>query len=788
MLGRSFSASVLALLVATVGLAVASSAEAQTRYPVNITTTPPGVTVYLDSAATPPLGVTPLRSVRVARGQHNFIFRLEGYQEVTQPVNVARYNQQVTQTMVQLARLQISAVDESAQGAIVTVDGERRGTVPFSEYLVPARVQIVVSRDGYVPRDQWVTLSPGQIFAWPVELQRNAPRTGSLAIFADLRNAPVFIDGTQRCTTPCTLSDVVEGPHLIEIRPSDAGANPFTQQVVVVAGQMATVDAHIQVAPQTGSLRVLSTAPGAMITVDGEPVGAAPATRDGLQPGDHIVEVTAAGYNRSQQTVSITAGQQRVISVELSAVAASSGSVRVIGGPRGAVVTVDGEPIGELPALREGVPAGDHIVEVSMAGYVTSTQTVTITAGQQRVVSVQLAEAPREPGRIIVRANVPGATVFVDGESRGPAPFVQDRAPVGTHAVIVRANGFQEYSQTCNVGPGVDCVVEATLTGARIRIRAQVQSGIPGAVLVVDGSELGPVPYEGELGVGPHRVEIRAPGYRVYTEQVQLSDNDPPRVFDVRLTSQNELTPEEVAAQEQERERAMRRAFTRTGAPLPRDLATADISVGWPTVFEARLNMGVHRNIDTGIMLRNTGVLTEFWGRVRVGHIVNRQFSVGGQFSIGGGFGPTRTRTDATAGDIDHKTNTFGMSVDAMASLHFSRVGAFTLIGGIDYFSDRYDWTLSDNNVLQDANPATASWDDPGRQGTVHGRLGGILEIALSNANSLFFSGQGVFGASRRVQGDMYGVDGIHVERSSMGMHADFRFGWSHKFNWRIED
>lgn len=782
MLGRSLSTSVLALFVASLGLAAASSAEAQTRYPVNITTTPPGVTVYLDSTTVAPLGVTPLRRVRIAKGQHNFIFRLEGYQEVTLPVNVARYNQAIDQTMVQLARLQISAVDASAQGAIVTVDGERRGTVPFSEYLPPARVQIVVSRDGYVPRDQWVTLTPGQVFAWPVELQPNAPRTGALAIFADLRNAPVFIDGTQRCTTPCTLSDVPEGPHLVEIRPTDAGANPFTQQIVVVAGQMGTIDAHIQVAPQTGSLRVLVTAPNAMVSVDGEPVGASPATREGLQPGDHIVEVTAPGYNRSQQTVTITAGQQRVISVELAAVAASAGSVRVIGGPRGAVVTVDGEAIGELPAVREGIPAGDHIVEVSMAGYVTSTQTVAIVAGQQRVVSVQLAEAPREPGRIIVRANVPGATVFVDGESRGPAPFVQDRAPVGTHAVIVRAAGYQEFSQTCNVGPGNDCIVEATLSGARVRVRAQVQSSVTGAVIVVDGSELGPVPYEGELGVGPHRVEIRAPGFRTYTEQVQINDGDPPRVFDVRLTSQNELTPEELAALELERERAMRRAFTRTGAPLPRDLATVDVSVGWPTLAEARLNMGVHRNIDTGIMIRNTSVLTEFWGRIRVGHIVNRQFSVGGQFSIGGGVGPTRTR-----GSVDHKTNMFGLSIDAMASLHFSRVGAFTFIGGLDFYSDRYDWTLSDNTILEDDSTAVG-WQDPGRQATAHGRIGGILEIALSNHNSLFFSGQGVFGSSRRVQGDMYGVDGIHVERSSIGMHADFRLGWSHKFNWRIED
>lgn len=759
--------------VGVVSTASTSVASAQTLS-VNITTTPPGATVFVDSASTAAIGVTPLRRVRVPRGQHNFIFRLEGYQETTIPVSVTRYGQAITATLPQMARLQITAADASATGAAVSIDGEARGTIPFSAPVRPDRLQVVVTREGYNPSSQWVTLTAGQVYAWPVTLQPNAPSVGSIAIFATVRGAPVFVDGVQRCTTPCTLSEIVEGPHLVEIRPTQEGARPFTQQVTVVASQLATIDAQIEVAAISGTLRVLSTAPGATVTVDGEPIGPAPATRESLPAGDHIVEVNAPGFQRSQQTVTIVAGQQRVISVDLTAVAATSGTLRVIGTPRGAVVTVDGEAIGEIPAERAGLSAGDHIVEVTLAGYVTSTQTVTITAGQPRILSVALAESPREPGRIVVRANIPGATVLIDGESPRPVPFVQDNAPVGSHAIIVRAPGFAEFSRTCQVGPGQDCVVDADMQGARLRLRVTIQTGLRGT-LFIDGIETGPVPYDGEVGVGQHVIEVRSPDYRNNTQTVQFNDNDAPRVIDVHMARQDELTADEIASREADRERSIRAAFGHTGATLPADLATVEIGVGWPYLGSVRFNMGVHENFDIGVSVRNAGRLTEFVGHVRGGYAVSRRFSVGAEAQFGGGvvIGNQHSHAGTTS-------NAFLAGFDARASLHVNRAAALTFNLGIDLTSDRYDYSLSNASVVQ---PGVT-----GRQTLARGRMGLVLDISLSNHDSLSFGAQGIFGQRRRVLGDMFGLDSVTYENSNLGMHVDLRMSWTHKFNWRFDD
>lgn len=768
---------VLAALVPLAWLAVASVttvAEAQTRYPVNITSTPVGATVFLDTTSSPALGVTPLRSVRVARGQHNFIFRMEGYQETTLAVSVTRYGQAVAGVLPQMARLQITAADSSATGATVTIDGAPAGPIPYSAYIRPDRVQIVVTREGYNPSEQWVTLSAGQVYAWPVTLQRNAPRVGSLAVFADLRGAPVFVDGTQRGTTPTTLNDIPEGPHLVEIRPTQEGARPFTQQVTIVAGQTATVDAHIEVASTTGTLRVISATAGAIVSVDGDVVGPSPATRE-LQAGEHIIEVNAAGFQRSQQTVTIVAGQARNIQVDLTAAAATAGTIRVIGAPRGATVTVDGDAIGELPAERGGFTPGDHVVEVSMTGYVSLTRTVTVTAGQTNLVNVELQQ---RQGRMVIRANVAGATVIIDGADPRPLPYVQDTPPVGSHAIIIRAPGYAEFSQTCQIGPGQDCNIEANLQGARIGLRVSVQAGVS-ARLYIDGVEAGPTPYTGDVGIGEHILELRAPNYRNNSQTVSFSDHDAPHVLDVHMMGTNELTPEEVAQHEANRERRIRRSFGHTAATIPADLATVEIATGFPFIAGVRFNMGVHDNVDIGMSVRDAGRLVEFLGHVRAGYAVSPRFSVGGELTLGGGVivGNTHHSNALTGNNATSNAVNFGF--DARASLHVNRAAALTANVGVEVTSDRYDYFLGDSSGAYTA--------DPGRQTNARGRVGLALDLALSNHDSLTFWAQAVLGEPRRVLGDMFGIDSISYETSNL-MHADLRFSWTHKFNWRFDD
>src|SRR5690606_35661971 len=169
----------------------------------------------------------------------------------------------------------------------------------------------------------------------------------------------------------------------------------------------------------------------------------------------------------------------------------------------------------------------------------------------QRVVNMQLIAAARRPGRIVVNADVSGARVYVDGRDVGVPPAIVEEASAGTHAVIVRASGYDEYRTTCAVVHDQDCVIDAVLDAMGTPVR--VEANVPDAELYFDGELVGPIPWEGLLPVGSHHIEIRAAGYRSHGEQLVLRLSSETRVLQAHLVGEDELTPAEERALERER-------------------------------------------------------------------------------------------------------------------------------------------------------------------------------------------------------------------------------------------
>lgn len=700
-------------------------AEAQRPIPVNLESTPPGASVHVDDPNSPSIGTTPLRRVRIPRGQHTLIFKLANYEDLRHPVNIRRWNETFRVTLNALGVITINAMGESANGATVKIDGQAVGTPPIRQTVQPGRHQITVEREGYVTFDQWVQVDGGQVLTLPVQLQRAAPVTGSLLVAADVSGAAIYIDGEPRGSTPTVIEGITVGEHTIEIRPNDESLEAHRQTIRIIAGERATINATMRPAQgRTGTLRVLVNVQGAEVFLDGESIGTAPASAPAVPPGDHIVEARAEGHQPTQQTVSIESGQQRVISIEMS-------------------------------------------------------------------------EVVRELGRIVVNANVEGAVVTIDGEERGPPPVVIDRAPAGTHAILVRAEGYREFRHTCQTGPGRSCEVTADMGVVGRPIRVTTTSTVRGAQLFVDGELQGPVPFEGEVPIGPHLVEVRAEGYRSYQAQISFSAGNEPREMEVTLVEEGELTPEEEAEREAAAAERRQQAVARSGATLPDDLAVLDASVGWPYLGELRLGIGILDWLESGIGIRTFGRLTEFEGRVKAGYRPVRQFSIGLNLRFGGGIGPNRNATqheeDVAAADptfeaTSHPTNSFFTSFEALFSLHFLNAGNFTLWTAFDIHSDRWDWNEADNNCryANGCAPGTGGMpEDPmdfgnfieGRQSIARFRLGGSLEFILTRRWNLWGSFEGVFGNARRVVGDVFG-------QGNEDLQLYFRLGVTYKFEY----
>ena len=140
------------------------------------------------------------------------------------------------------------------------------------------------------------------------------------------------------------------------------------------------------------TLSVKANVDGARVLIDGKDVGATPLSRVRVNAGESEVELLADGYEPQKKTVALKGGAEQT--VELSLVTSSgTGTLTVEANVTGAIVAVDDELLGTVPAQRALLP-GEHRVSVSHDDYETFESTVVIRRGQSTSLDAELAPLP----------------------------------------------------------------------------------------------------------------------------------------------------------------------------------------------------------------------------------------------------------------------------------------------------------------------------------------------------------------------------------------------------------
>jgi hypothetical protein len=129
-----------------------------------------------------------------------------------------------------------------------------------------------------------------------------------------------------------------------------------------------------------------------------------------------------------------------------------------------------------------------------------------------------------------------GATVLVDGETIGTTPLA---APlpidVGRHTIVLRKEGFVEQSKELTVGSEVASArFELVPVGATVQVTVR---GPKSANVLVDGTDMGPAPFRGEVPAGRHSFKASAPGF---VTSSQTSEVESGKALDIALV----LAPE----------------------------------------------------------------------------------------------------------------------------------------------------------------------------------------------------------------------------------------------------
>jgi tetratricopeptide (TPR) repeat protein len=208
------------------------------------------------------------------------------------------------------------------------------------------------------------------------------------------------------------------------------------------------------------SVRLVTSAPGAVVDVDGILVGKTPLKSPvRFAGGTHVIAVTLTGFHPFRKEVTIAGGDAEDLAVELVPLEQSLARLEITTHLLDADVIVDGKPSGRTPLAGPiALSPGPHHVELRRDGYRTAKTDVTLSETATGEATLEPEPDPAalaregEPVRLVISEDA--ASLSVDG---GPLAAARSEITVlpGRHVFRIERAGFLAVERTVQVQKGV---------------------------------------------------------------------------------------------------------------------------------------------------------------------------------------------------------------------------------------------------------------------------------------------------------------------------------------------
>jgi hypothetical protein len=267
---------------------------------------------------------TPASITNVREGVHVIEVKKNG-QSWTKTIQVVA-NQAVKVRAELTAGVGVIRVMSDTPGARAFIDGIDKGPVPVDIKDIKAGDHIIqIKASGYKTHEEMVNVTPGSSKSVKHELGADEPaNTGKIRIITTQPNTDVTIDGVPWTTEEKAKGEVKRPAGEYSVQGRGTGNQHFEQKVTVEAGKTASVTVTLKA---SGKLRILTTPPGADVTVNGVLVGKSPVETD-ADTGDALIQINLAGFNRWQETIKVEGTEKvQVIPIELAAVSMSDADI-----------------------------------------------------------------------------------------------------------------------------------------------------------------------------------------------------------------------------------------------------------------------------------------------------------------------------------------------------------------------------------------------------------------------------------------------------------------------------
>jgi hypothetical protein len=217
--------------------------------------------------------------------------------------------------------------------------------------------------------------------------------------------------------------------------------------------------------------------------------------------------------------------ERQFVNEELRELEGSIGTVEVRSSEEGGTVLVDGRVRGTIPlAAPLQIAAGAHLVRVLKVGFAPFETRIDVAGRQSSNIDANLAPLAAS-GRLRIRESSGLALdVLVDNVTVGRTPW-EGSVAIGHHSVVLR--GENNFGTQPVDAPAVSSeVTSLALQGESLAAVARVVPSPAGAVVSIDGVDVGRGVWEGRVRAGVHLIEVGAEGFRAYRHPLTLDSGE----------------------------------------------------------------------------------------------------------------------------------------------------------------------------------------------------------------------------------------------------------------------
>jgi PEGA domain len=253
--------------------------------------------------------------------------------------------------------------------------------------------------------------------------------------------------------------------------------------LVLAGGAIVTGDTPLPTGDNIGYYRVLSNAEGAMVYLDTAYKGqilngelGIPVDVNTMSYRTYTVRTQSGELFHGYILESPRPGRTVMLFATINPAATEKpGVLTIISDPSGASVFINGKPAGKVPV--SGVlqfikySPGDYAIELRLPGYQTYQEGVIVRPDTETTVNAILHQ--NLTGTLKFISFPGGGSVFLDGSYLGITPLEEGNITYGAHEVLIRLNGYEDWTGPALVKPDV-------ITPVTVRLfPINITTGIP---------------------------------------------------------------------------------------------------------------------------------------------------------------------------------------------------------------------------------------------------------------------------------------------------------------------